>query len=263
MAIYRNVSMTFWTDSKVADDFSADDRYIYLYLFTNPHSNLCGCYEISYRQMAYETGLDANKLKTVIRRLQDRHDVIRYNEDTKEVLLLNWHKYNWTSSEKFRRPLKAEIDNIKADRFRKYLTDLFDGNEPQSVDTVSDLEDTVSEEENNKGTPIDTTVTVSVSDTVTDTVSETVLEIIDYLNNTCGTNYKPKSKKTKELINARMNEGYTVEDFKTVVFKKAKQWKDDPKMCRYLRPETLFGPKFEGYLNEQTALTFEERLAMA
>ena len=46
MAIYRNVSMSFWTDSKVADDFTAEDRYFYLYLFTNPHTNLCGCYEI-------------------------------------------------------------------------------------------------------------------------------------------------------------------------------------------------------------------------
>ena len=60
-----------------------------------------------------------------------------------------------------------------------------------------------------------------------------------------------------------MNDGYTVDDFKTVIYKKAKQWKNDARMCQYLRPETLFGSKFEGYLNEKAALTFEERLAMA
>ena len=88
-------------------------------------------------------------------------------------------------------------------------------------------------------------------------------EIIGYLNEICGTNYRPNSRTTKGLIQARMNDGYTVADFKTVIYKKAKQWKDDARMCQYLRPETLFGSKFEGYLNEKTALTFEERLAMA
>ena len=88
-------------------------------------------------------------------------------------------------------------------------------------------------------------------------------EVIEYLNEVCGTDYKPTSKKTKDLINARLKEGFTVEDFKTVIYKKAKQWVDDPKMCKYLRPETLFSNKFEGYLNEKAPLTFEERLAMA
>ena len=47
MASYRNISMDFWTDSKVVDDFTPEDRYIYLYCMTNPHTNLCGCYEVS------------------------------------------------------------------------------------------------------------------------------------------------------------------------------------------------------------------------
>ena len=49
MAIYRNVQTSFWTDVKIADDFNPEDRYFYLYLFTNPHTNLCGCYEVSVR----------------------------------------------------------------------------------------------------------------------------------------------------------------------------------------------------------------------
>ena len=96
-----------------------------------------------------------------------------------------------------------------------------------------------------------------------DIYSRAAEEIIGYLNEICGTEYKPNAKETKRLIRARMNDGYTVEDFKTVIFKKAKQWKDDPKMCAFLRPQTLFGTKFESYLNEKMALTFEERLKMA
>ena len=56
MAFYRNISINFWTDSKIDDDFTPEDKYFYLYLLTNPHTNICGCYEISMKQMERETG---------------------------------------------------------------------------------------------------------------------------------------------------------------------------------------------------------------
>ena len=75
-------------------------------------------------------------------------------------------------------------------------------------------------------------------------------EIVNYLNNSAGTNYRASSKKTRELIKARINEGYTLEDFRVVIEKKTRDWINDNKMKAYLRPETLFGTKFEGYLNQ-------------
>ena len=75
-------------------------------------------------------------------------------------------------------------------------------------------------------------------------------EILDYLNSKAGTSYRASSKATQRFINARLNENYTVEDFKKVIDIKAASWKDDPKMSKYLRPQTLFSNKFEGYLNE-------------
>ena len=80
--------------------------------------------------------------------------------------------------------------------------------------------------------------------------SEEVKEIIDYLNQAAGTKYKYGTRKTKDCIKARMNEGFTVEDFKIVINKKVKEWKGT-KQEIYIRPETLFGNKFEGYLNQQ------------
>ena len=74
--------------------------------------------------------------------------------------------------------------------------------------------------------------------------------VITYLNEKAGTKYKPTSNKTQEKIRARVSEGFTLEDFKTVIDKKCADWLNDAKMCKFLRPETLFGPKFEGYLNE-------------
>lgn len=168
MAIYRTISMSFWTDSKVVDDFTPEDRYFYLYLFTNPHTNLCGCYEVSTKQMAYEVGYSIDSIIMLLKRFEEVHNVLRYSEGTKEVLLLNWHKYNWTSSEKFRKPLLKEITEVKDDSFRQYLQDLADGKEPRyGIDTnCTDITVTVTD-------------TVTVSNTVTDTVSNNLNNIND------------------------------------------------------------------------------------
>ena len=64
--------------------------------------------------------------------------------------------------------------------------------------------------------------------------------------------FKGSAESTKKLIQARMSEGFSIEDFITVNQKKVKQWLDDPEMSKFLRPETLYGNKFEGYLNEVT-----------
>lgn len=77
---------------------------------------------------------------------------------------------------------------------------------------------------------------------------ELYIAIIARLNEKAGTAYRPSSKATQGHINARLAEGYTVEDFYTVIDKKCAEWKGG-KMEQYLRPETLFGSKFENYLN--------------
>ncbi|MFQ9896351.1 MAG: conserved phage C-terminal domain-containing protein [Lachnospira sp.] len=76
--------------------------------------------------------------------------------------------------------------------------------------------------------------------------------IVDYLNEKAGTHFKSNTAKTKSLINARLKEGFSVEDFKTVIDKKVEEWKNDVQMSKYIRPETLFGTKFEGYLNAKS-----------
>lgn len=163
MAIYRNIQMSFWTDPKVADDFTPEDRYFYLYLFTNPHTNLCGCYEVSIRQMSNETGYSKDTIERLLVRFSTVHKVLDYRAETKEILLYNWHKYNWTRSEKFRKPLYAEIEKIKDISFKEYLTKLFNGEEiGYRIDT----------------TCIDTTVTD------TDTVNTDILPSNDITNQT-------------------------------------------------------------------------------
>ena len=75
-----------------------------------------------------------------------------------------------------------------------------------------------------------------------------------YLNHSVGKNYKYLEKNLKHII-ARFNEGYTLEDFKQVIDVKTEEWKDNPEFFKYLRPETLFGSKFDSYLNQKPKIS--------
>lgn len=74
-------------------------------------------------------------------------------------------------------------------------------------------------------------------------------EIVAYLNERTGSSFRPTTKATQTLIRARWREGFRIDDFKRVIDNKTEEWGNDPKMSQYLRPETLFGTKFESYLN--------------
>lgn len=84
-----------------------------------------------------------------------------------------------------------------------------------------------------------------------DSIADEVKTIVGYLNEKTKSTYRTTTRETKRLIKARLNEGFTVDDFKTVIDKKTAAWFNDSKMKNYLRPTTLFGPKFEEYLNEK------------
>lgn len=80
--------------------------------------------------------------------------------------------------------------------------------------------------------------------------SPQVAEVVEHMNSRLGTRFSPKTKQTRESINARLSDGYTVKDMCDVVDSKADEWASDPKMSKYLNPTTLFRPgNFERYVN--------------
>ena len=82
-------------------------------------------------------------------------------------------------------------------------------------------------------------------------------EVVNYLNERVGSNYKSNTPKTRDKIKARINEGFTLEDFKKVIDIKFIESKNT-EFEKYLRPETLFGTKFESYLNQKVKKTINE-----
>lgn len=222
MAIYRNIQMSFWTDTKVADEFTPEDRYFYLYLFTNPHTNLAGCYEISLRTMANETGYSKESIEKLIERLKTTHKVIDYCNETKEVLIINWHKYNWTSSGKFRIPLFKQIEAIKYDKFRDFLTDIFNYSDTVSIPypygtdttvTVNNIKETYILEDTKsiKNTYIDTINNIITEHNYSIDISNILVEWFQYKKEK-GQTYKPIG--IKKLLNKidKILEKYTEQE---------------------------------------------------
>ena len=195
MSNYRNISLSFWTDSKVDDEFTPEDKYFYLYLLTNPHTNICGCYEISMKAMERETGYNSDTINRLIKRMSELHNVIRYSKTTKEILVLNWSKYNWSSSDKVIKAVKSVAEYIKSATFKKYILEKLENGKNSyiqitDIDTESDTEtdtdtdvsipyaygiDTISEKEQKKKTDYDVLIDEY---TCNDKLKESIYEFI-------------------------------------------------------------------------------------
>jgi len=103
---------------------------------------------------------------------------------------------------------------------------------------------------------------VPTNNNVNKETKKTISNIVDYLNNATGKNYKASTDKTKKLITSLLKRGYTFENFTHVIDVKCQEWDKDEKMKNYLRPETLFGSKFESYLNQEKKITEKDVLRM-
>lgn len=189
MANYRNISISFWTDSKVDDDFTPEDKYFYLYLLTNPHTNICGCYEISMKQMESETGYNTDTIKRLLQRMENQHKVILYSHKTKEVLILNWCKYNWTDSAKVKNAVGKVANHIKSEKFKRYVIDTLSIGYPYRIDTLS--------------IPYTYPMDTSVSDTGTDTVSESDTESVSVSVSETEYRYRDRDRAAKPQTCAR------------------------------------------------------------
>jgi hypothetical protein len=85
------------------------------------------------KQVVNETGYSMDTIENLIHRFEDFHKVISYSRQTKEILLLNWHKYNWTKSDKFLKSLEKEIQKVKNPEFRSYLWSVLRGDDTVSI----------------------------------------------------------------------------------------------------------------------------------
>lgn len=249
MSKYRQVQVSFWQDAFVLD-LTPEEKYFYIYLMTNSKATQIGIYELPKRIIETETGYNRETVEKLLQRFVD-YKKIEYNDPTKEIYINNWAKHNWNNSPKIVTRVEKELSEIKHLPFvEKYL---------KTVDTIKsddvsiqyqypmDTKEKDKDKEKDKEKDKD-----YLSDSPNqDDASIPYLEIVSYLNKKCITRFRDSSSKTRTLIRARFKEGFTLPDFFKVIDIKTEEWLKDSQMNQYLRPETLFGTKFESYLNQK------------
>ena len=177
------------------------------------------------------------------------------------VVIKDWKIHNYIQNDRYKPSTLPERDllNIQKDKTYTLKSDV-SRMDTECIQTVSIGKvrlgkDRIGKDRIGKDS-IDTLCHVSHDD-----VDKSHIEIIEYLNLKTGSKFKPTTKPYVQAIRSRLKEGYTVDDFKTVIDKKCREWKGT-KLEKYLTPKTLFAPShFDTYLNsnEMAAMTDTER----
>ena len=90
MAVKRLVSVDFWTDDKIVDRFSPEDKYFMLYILTNPHTTQLGIYKLNIKYAAFETGYSVETIRSLIERFEKHLGIIYYSSNTGEIAIKNY-----------------------------------------------------------------------------------------------------------------------------------------------------------------------------
>lgn len=255
MAIKRIVDTRFWTDDKVMDYFSPQDKLFMLYLMTNPHTTQLGIYSINKKLIAFELGYSIDVVNNLMEKFEKKYKMIKYSESTKEVAIKNYLKYSVIKGGKpVEDLLFKEISQVKDKSLLGYIysnvkdCEFINDTVKKVLETLNDNEiqnenDNDNDNDNEKSYPL----------SYNDTWNESYNLIIEHLNNLAGTNYQLSSKSNKKLVESLLKE-YTKEDIMTVIDKMCYLWNKEPKkgekdMRIYLRPSTLFRKSnFENYI---------------
>jgi len=192
---------------------------------------------MNIEEMAIIFNRPLEKVRYAIQILQ-RYKMLEVNEQ-EVVLISNWEKHQNIDGLQRVRALNAKRNKEYRERKKQLALEMPTENSDAVVTSrdATDIDKDIDKEYILSGNKPD---------------SIPYKEIIDYLNQKANKKFKHTSQKTQTLIKARFKEKFTLDDFKQVIDIKTAQWLADSKMSVYLRPETLFGTKFEGYLNEQS-----------
>jgi len=193
VAVYRQVQITFWQDDFVLS-LTPEEKFFYLYLMTNSKTTQCGIYELPKRVIQFETGYNTDTVNKLLQRFIE-YEKILYCEENKEIMLLNWIKYNWSTSPKVVRCIVKELKAVKtADFVKKYKSLCIEYG--YSIDTDPQKEEEKEEKENNK--------------------NNIYIIIFDYWNSKKIIVHRKLTDKLKRKINSILKD-YTVDEIKKAI----------------------------------------------
>lgn len=119
----RMIDTDLWNNEDIIENFTAEDKYFWLYLLTNPHNKMCGVLKNSPALIARDMGLHKDTIVNLIYRFERVHKVIACDKETNEIFILNWHKFNWTKSPKVISIVEREKNDVKSTYISSLIED--------------------------------------------------------------------------------------------------------------------------------------------
>lgn len=141
MGIKRIVSTDFWTDEKIVDLFSPEDKLFFLYLLTNPHTTQLGIYPVAKKVMAFELGYSLEAVKVLLDRFESKYGIIRYSEATSEIAIRNYLVHSIAKGGKpVEDLLIREIQRVKDKSLLAYIASALKGKDGLNVSVQTVLQ---------------------------------------------------------------------------------------------------------------------------
>ena len=256
--MYRTICCELWTDQKVKS-LTPSEKLLFVYLITNPHSHMSGIYYLPIPLIQYELNLGRGFDGVWMGLLQS--GLVEADATQSQVWVVNMFPYQ-ARGYKADRGVASHLTTLHAspllERFLQkypqvipYLpTDFIRC--PIDTPSIPDGDDTSPVPDPDSSLKTSELGVKSNSDAERSYLSESK-EVLAFLNEKSGKKYREVGANL-DLITARLKSGVTPQECKTLIARKVRDWGQDEKMARYLRPETLFNrTKFEAYLAEVTA----------
>jgi len=227
--------------------------FMYLLLSANRETKkwrgieiLPGQHITSRDTISTKTKLSIQQVRTALKKLKSTNEItIESTNKYTIITLVNWGLYQGSSNNGNQQP-NQQITNEQPTNNQQITT-----NKKEKKYKNQEKEKKEDTAVDNATISTDITKEVAVVKTLSGKPDSGIhAAIINHLNISCGTKFKANTKATKEHINARLKEGFTLNDFIEVINKKVFEWGNNPNMVAFLRPQTLFGTKFESYLNQ-------------
>jgi uncharacterized phage protein (TIGR02220 family) len=249
---YIRIATRFWSDEKI-EELSEQARYLYLYILTNQHTNMAGFYRLPAKYIQADLSWNIKQLNKPFQELLSK-GLVKQDLTRSIILIPNFLRYNKIQNPNQVKSVQKITEELPDnDLFEEFVDCIKQYVSCDCKGLVKRLGERFTKRLGKPENRIQHTEyrkqnTEDILSSKLDHTSD-ITAIITFLNDKTGKNYKSGTAKTQKLIKARLNEGFKVPEFYEVIEKKTAEWRNT-EFEKYLRPETLFGTKFESYLNQ-------------
>jgi hypothetical protein len=148
MAIFRKIHTSFWSDTFI-QDLDIEQKLFYLYLLTNERTKQCGIYEISKKQISFDLGYSIDRVSKLLQYFIKSGRIL-YSEQTKELAIKNWNKFNGSNSPKVLSCIKSELLNVKDIVLIEYVNGIYTASQQEQEQEQEQEQKEEQEKNNNK-----------------------------------------------------------------------------------------------------------------